>query len=191
MSTDGGQPPGLPRAGEKKSSDANGVNLRGQIGAILFHSDLHNRWGIDRLAFCKASSAAKPSVGVRVRGTHRFPAVTTVSRKGTNAPFSFPPATRARVGCWRMIKSNSELGDNIVSGKAGIAERGRPVRELVGGGGMKLSQRTSEDRELERRPKTSTHSSRLDDRRHQFPDKDSQREGQETGEGRTVEEASR
>lgn len=31
--------------------------------------------------------------------------------------FSFPPATRARVGCWRMINSKSELGDNIVSGK--------------------------------------------------------------------------
>lgn len=32
--------------------------------------------------------------------------------------FSLPPATRARSGCWRMVRSKSELGVvNIVSGK--------------------------------------------------------------------------
>lgn len=29
--------------------------------------------------------------------------------QGTDVPFSFPPATRARSGCWRMVKSKSEL----------------------------------------------------------------------------------
>lgn len=29
--------------------------------------------------------------------------------QGTDAPFSFPPATRARSGCWRIVKSKSEL----------------------------------------------------------------------------------
>ena len=37
--------------------------------------------------------------------------------QGTDVPFSFPPATRARSGCWRMVKSKSELMllSNLVS----------------------------------------------------------------------------
>ena len=42
-------------------------------------------------------------------------------RSESDAPFSFPPATRARSGCWRMVNSKSELVlFNMVSAKPWI-----------------------------------------------------------------------
>jgi hypothetical protein len=49
-------------------------------------------------------------------------------------PFSFPPATRARFGCWRTINSKSELSlDNMVSGKPpGPLSKGAGIKRWNG-----------------------------------------------------------
>lgn len=67
------------------------------------------------------SPEAAQSVAGRRACVLRRPGQWSVARTAQgHIPFSFPPATRARSGCWRMVRSKSELAPELFN----MARRG-------------------------------------------------------------------
>lgn len=108
-------------------------NLLGQIGilTILSNFELNDGRWINRLALCRITFS-QPGTDSPDQEDFYLPGLkkgkkegeeekeeSQRERGGKDVPFSFPPATRARSGCWRTINSKSELlVDNMVSGRA-------------------------------------------------------------------------